>query len=171
MPIWKCLLVAIASNLKLIALGSLISSDVISGLDQLQGQSASYKIKQPGTRPLSVGLIQFQATCLWQVELFEPTGDGQGGLACCNSWGRKELDTTEQLIWSDLIWQRFLKSGFFSGEVVLIPEWSKEAISGCHHLICCQRMRHLVPAEGPAGSLSVRTSGEAAISRGYLEYK
>ena len=29
-------------------------------------------------------------------------GDGQGGLACCNSWGRKELDTTERLIWSDL---------------------------------------------------------------------
>ena len=23
--------------------------------------------------------------------------DGQGGLACCSSWGRKELDTTEQL--------------------------------------------------------------------------
>ena len=22
-------------------------------------------------------------------------GDGQGGLACCNSWGLKELDTTE----------------------------------------------------------------------------
>jgi len=32
-------------------------------------------------------------------------GDGQGGLACCDSWGRKESDTTEQLIWSDLIWQ------------------------------------------------------------------
>ena len=29
-------------------------------------------------------------------------GDGQGGLACCNSWGRKESDTTERLIWSDL---------------------------------------------------------------------
>ena len=29
-------------------------------------------------------------------------GDGQGGLACCNSWGHKELDTTEWLIWSDL---------------------------------------------------------------------
>ena len=29
---------------------------------------------------------------------FEQTlevGDGQGGLACCNSWGLKELDTTE----------------------------------------------------------------------------
>ena len=24
-------------------------------------------------------------------------GDGQGGLACCNSWVRKELDRTEQL--------------------------------------------------------------------------
>ena len=23
--------------------------------------------------------------------------DGQGGLACCNSWSRKELDTTERL--------------------------------------------------------------------------
>ena len=24
-------------------------------------------------------------------------GDGQGGLACCGSWGRKELDKTEGL--------------------------------------------------------------------------
>ena len=28
--------------------------------------------------------------------------DGQGGLACCNSWGRKELDTTEQLNCTEL---------------------------------------------------------------------
>ena len=28
--------------------------------------------------------------------------DGQGGLACCDSWGRKELDTTEQLNWTDI---------------------------------------------------------------------
>ena len=28
-------------------------------------------------------------------------GDEQGGLACCNSWGRKESDTTEQLKWTD----------------------------------------------------------------------
>ena len=27
-------------------------------------------------------------------------GDGQGGLVCCNSWGRKESDTTEQLNWT-----------------------------------------------------------------------
>ena len=24
-------------------------------------------------------------------------GDGQGGLACCDSWGCRELDTTERL--------------------------------------------------------------------------
>ena len=29
-------------------------------------------------------------------------GDGQGGLACCDSWGRKELDTTEHLNWTEL---------------------------------------------------------------------
>ena len=31
-------------------------------------------------------------------------GDGQGGLACCNSWGRKESDTTERLNWTELNW-------------------------------------------------------------------
>ena len=31
-------------------------------------------------------------------------GDGQGGLACCDSWGCKELDTTEQLKWTELNW-------------------------------------------------------------------
>ena len=29
-------------------------------------------------------------------------GDGQGGLACCNSCGRRELDTTERLNWTEL---------------------------------------------------------------------
>ena len=31
-------------------------------------------------------------------------GDGQGGLACCDSWDCKESDMAEWLIWSDLIW-------------------------------------------------------------------
>ena len=26
-------------------------------------------------------------------------GDGQGGLACCDSWGHKESDTTDRLNW------------------------------------------------------------------------
>ena len=28
-------------------------------------------------------------------------GDGQGGLACCDSWSRKESDTTERLNWTE----------------------------------------------------------------------
>ena len=29
-------------------------------------------------------------------------GDGQGGLVCCDSWGRKESETTERLNWTEL---------------------------------------------------------------------
>ena len=29
-------------------------------------------------------------------------GDGQGSLACCSPWRHKELDTTEQLNWTDV---------------------------------------------------------------------
>ena len=31
-------------------------------------------------------------------------GDGQGGLACCNSWGCKKSDTTDRLKWTELNW-------------------------------------------------------------------
>ena len=32
-------------------------------------------------------------------------GDGQGGLACCNSWGRKESDmTATELSWTETYW-------------------------------------------------------------------
>ena len=34
-------------------------------------------------------------------------GDGQGGLVCCDSWGRKELDTTERLNWTELSEKNF----------------------------------------------------------------
>ena len=36
-----------------------------------------------------------------EFEWIPGVGDGQGGLACCNSWGRKELDTTEWLNWTE----------------------------------------------------------------------
>ena len=32
-------------------------------------------------------------------------GDGQGGLVCCSSQGRKESDTTEQVNWTELNWR------------------------------------------------------------------
>ena len=31
-------------------------------------------------------------------------GDGQGGLACCNSWGHKKSDMTERLNWTELMY-------------------------------------------------------------------
>ena len=34
----------------------------------------------------------------WTLEVV----DGQGGLACCDSWGREESDTTERLNWTEL---------------------------------------------------------------------
>ena len=36
-------------------------------------------------------------------------GDGQGGLACCNSWGCKESDMTERLNWTELNWMKEIK--------------------------------------------------------------
>ena len=35
-------------------------------------------------------------------------GDGQGGLACCDSWGRNESDTTDRLNWTglNLVWRK-----------------------------------------------------------------
>ena len=36
-------------------------------------------------------------TNLMDVSLSAGVGDGQGGLVCCNSWGCKESDRTEQL--------------------------------------------------------------------------
>ena len=67
--------------------------------------------------------------------------DGQGGLACCGSWGHKELDMTEWLNWTELvskqafisiscyviIWNNFVKSDFqFTSSNVLSPSKSSE---------------------------------------------
>ena len=38
----------------------------------------------------------------YEFEWTPGVGDGQGGLACCDSWGCKELDTTERLNWTEL---------------------------------------------------------------------
>ena len=49
----------------------------------------------------------------WHHRLYESefewtlgAGDGQQGLACCDSWGCKELDTTERLNWTELIGEK-----------------------------------------------------------------
>ena len=37
-------------------------------------------------------------------------GDGHGGLACCDSWGRRESDTTERLNWTELSWSKICQN-------------------------------------------------------------
>ena len=37
-----------------------------------------------------------------EFELTMGVGDGQGSLTCCSPWGRKELDTTERLNWTEV---------------------------------------------------------------------
>ena len=46
-------------------------------------------------------------------------GDGQGGLACCDSWGRKESDTAERLNWIELNPAKHLQ------DVLLVLIWWK----------------------------------------------
>ena len=40
------------------------------------------------------------------IEWTPGVGDGQEGLACCDSWGHKELDTTERMNWTviQILW-------------------------------------------------------------------
>ena len=49
-------------------------------------------------------------------------GDGQGGLECCNSWGHKELDTTEWLNWTEMKKQSVQED---YSDLSLFP-WSKK---------------------------------------------
>ena len=38
-----------------------------------------------------------------ESEWIPGVGDGQGGLVCCDSWGRKESDMTERLNWTEIL--------------------------------------------------------------------
>ena len=71
-------------------------------------------------------------------------GDGQGGLACCSSWGHKESDMTERLNWTE--WSRgfpyFLqfKSEFGNKEFMIEPQSAPgfvfaDCIELLHHLL------------------------------------
>ena len=54
-------------------------------------------------------------------------GDGQGGLACCDSWGRKESDTTERLNWTEYSIVSIYRVFFISPSV--------DGHLGCFHVL------------------------------------
>ena len=71
----------------------LIGKDSDAGRDWGQEEKGTTEDEMAGWR-LRLDGCEFE----WTLGV----GDGQGGLACCNSWGCKELDTTERLNWAEL---------------------------------------------------------------------
>ena len=59
-------------------------------------------------------------------------GDGQGGLACCDSWGLKESDTTERLNWTEL------SAEFPINALLCWCSWFR--VSNFKNLCCVQRL-------------------------------
>ena len=51
-------------------------------------------------------------------------GDGQGGLACCGSWGCKESDTTEWLNWTEPV-ERSVSFQMLTKEAALQLMWRR----------------------------------------------
>ena len=58
-------------------------------------------------------------------------GDGQGGLACCGSWGCKQSDTTEQLKWTELT-PSYLLTGSLQSLTSATPRNPSKVV---HHLV------------------------------------
>ena len=56
--------------------------------------------------------------------------DGQGVLACCDSWGRKETDTTEQLNWTELNYTRnyFLALETMNFDNIICCSWTLKSV-------------------------------------------
>ena len=72
-------------------------------------------------------------------------GDGQGGLACCDSWGHKESDTTELLNWTEwmlAIWSLvplpFLNPAWTSGSSQFMYCWNLAWIILSISLLGCE---------------------------------
>ena len=60
-------------------------------------------------------------------------GGGQGGLACCDSWGHKESDTTERLNWTEL--NKFSREVVYAYQQCMRVEILHSFINGMHFLI------------------------------------
>ena len=69
-------------------------------------------------------------------------GDGQGGLACCDSWGHKESDVTERLNWTELNWvchsfsSKEQASFNFMAAVTICSDFKAQENKVCHCFHC-----------------------------------
>ena len=81
-------------------------------------------------------------------------GDGQGGLACCHSWGCKESDTTERLNWTELslhFWFYYYYKQRFTGHC------SCTYFSACVQFLWVELLSQGLPQEDYQQSLISRT--------------
>ena len=86
-------------------------------------------------------------------------GEGQGSLAWCSPWGRKELDTTDQLNWAELKWPCHKLSETCShqpnpfppihgiSQIILLSFCSflcsvSTLVQPCHLRTCCRSFAH-----------------------------
>ena len=72
----------------------LIRKDSDAGRDWLQEEKGTTEDEMSGWHQWLDG---------HEFEWTPGVGDGQGSLACCDSWGLKELDMTELLNWTELL--------------------------------------------------------------------
>ena len=59
--------------------------------------------------PIAVKMPPWEAT----LGFYSHLHDGQGSLACCSPWGRKESDMIQRLNWTDVTFRFFLKRRFW----------------------------------------------------------
>ena len=91
-------------------------------------------------------------------------GEGQGSLACCSSWGRKELDTTEQMKSNGLVGGRGLDGWYL---VLCCIGWAVGSTGlGCHKV----RGWYWLLAGSQFGLLSPRPAFSPPCDLGALEY-
>ena len=88
-----CSLEGMMLKLKLQYFGQLIGKDFDAGRDWGQEEKGTTEDEMAGWHHRLNGR---------ESEWTPRVGDGQGGLACCHSWGCKESDTTERLNWTEL---------------------------------------------------------------------
>ena len=88
-------------------------------------------------------------------------GDGPGGLACCDSWGRKESDTTERLSWTELtlgLFWRFTYLAVWPWSSPLTSVFSSGKWAPCWYLNlldCIRACKEQMALRGLSGFLSL----------------
>ena len=86
-----------AMEILFIILGGLIGKDSDAGRDWGQEEKGTTEDEMAARHHWLDGR---------ESEWTPGVGDGQGRLACCDSWGRKESDMTEWLNWTEQDWKR-----------------------------------------------------------------